>query len=71
MPAAAATSQLAHAVSPGCSETAKQQELQERINSNEGAQTYARHLQRAGKRLPEYLQRAIELETPAQGTGLK
>jgi hypothetical protein len=44
----------------GCSFNMKQQELQEKITGNEGVQTYARHLERAGKRLPEYLQRAIQ-----------
>lgn len=44
---------------PHCSVTAQEEELRERIASSEGAQVYAKHLERKGARVPQYLQKAV------------
>ena len=49
----------ASAVLRCCSVLAKQAELAEKIRDSAGAASYARHLQRTGKRLPDYLRRAV------------
>ncbi|GAB4822169.1 hypothetical protein N2152v2_009215 [Parachlorella kessleri] len=46
--------------SPRRSINIKEQELQEKIIDDKGAQTYAKHLEHAGKRLPAYLQSVIK-----------